>query len=63
MADVQGVGQNLQDHPVAYGLSWVVKKGTAMKLTGLVEPIDFIKYIAHRTGVEYLLMHLITKSR
>ena len=49
VADVEGVGKNLQDHPLVPVL-FAVNDRTAFTITQLVDPPQFYKYVTRRTG-------------
>ena len=53
---MEGVGQNLQDHASVYSLSWAVNKNTALTTTDLVNPFEFLRYLAKRTGMFQLIV-------
>ncbi|KAF2349775.1 Glucose-methanol-choline oxidoreductase C-terminal [Trinorchestia longiramus] len=50
LVDLPGVGQNFQDHPTIYGLSWSVRKGMANGLQQLLSPWSKLQYITKRQG-------------
>ncbi|KAF2363744.1 Glucose-methanol-choline oxidoreductase C-terminal [Trinorchestia longiramus] len=50
LVDLPGVGQNFQDHPAVYGLSWSVRKGMANGLQQLLTPWSKLQYITKRQG-------------
>lgn len=52
VAGVEGVGQNMQDHPDLY-LTWGVKKGTSTNLWELLSPLTVATYLKQQTG-EYM---------
>lgn len=49
MADVPGVGQNLQDHVSLYGLAWTVKPGTLTMSNAFSFPV-MSQYVHQRKG-------------
>ena len=51
------MGQNFQDHPSVYGLTWRVNKNTAVKTTDLINPLEFIRYLAKRTGMLTIILY------
>lgn len=49
VADVPGVGQNLQDHVAVYGLAWTVKPNSLSMDTAFTFPA-VNQYVHHRKG-------------
>ncbi|KAK3880322.1 hypothetical protein Pcinc_015201 [Petrolisthes cinctipes] len=50
VADVAGVGRNLQDHPSVSGLSWTTNKGSAVSLFSMLNPKNIYAYLRHGLG-------------
>ncbi|XP_042867685.1 glucose dehydrogenase [FAD, quinone]-like [Penaeus japonicus] len=50
IVDLQGVGQNLQDHPTCPGLSWTVTKGSSRNHLSLANPKHIFDYVKDRQG-------------
>ncbi|KAF2367609.1 Glucose-methanol-choline oxidoreductase C-terminal [Trinorchestia longiramus] len=50
LVDLPGVGQNFQDHPSIYGISWTVPKGMASSYQRLLSPWSKLQYITNRRG-------------
>lgn len=49
VADVGGVGQNLQDHLGVYGLAWTIKPNTVSMENAFSFP-SISQYVHHRKG-------------
>ena len=65
MKDVPDVGENLQDHVAAYGLTWTTSaKGTAYNpFLYTLNPLTYIKWKLWKTGNFVSLVRDITTSR
>ncbi|XP_071523398.1 glucose dehydrogenase [FAD, quinone]-like [Panulirus ornatus] len=50
VADVPGVGQNLQDHPTLPGILWTVSKGSSLNPFTLVNPKNFYDFVHNGQG-------------
>ncbi|KAK3859895.1 hypothetical protein Pcinc_034025 [Petrolisthes cinctipes] len=50
IADVPGVGENLQDHPSIFGLTFTVKQGSGTDILQLANPVNVKDYIRNRRG-------------
>nr|XP_045600509.1 glucose dehydrogenase [FAD, quinone]-like isoform X2 [Procambarus clarkii] len=50
VADVAGVGQNLQDHPAVGGLVWTVKKGSSFNFLRLINPKNIHDFLRNAQG-------------
>lgn len=50
VAEVPGVGQNLQDHLALYGLTWIVKPGT-VSITNAFSFPAMSQYVHQREGL------------
>ena len=48
---MEGVGQNLQDHPGVYGFVFSVNNNVALTFMDLINPLEFIKYLAKGIGM------------
>ena len=49
--DLPGVGQNLQDHPAVFGLTWTVEKGKGTSFFKLFGPKSAFKFMFHKNGL------------
>nr|XP_053653215.1 glucose dehydrogenase [FAD, quinone]-like [Cherax quadricarinatus] len=50
VANVPGVGKNLNDHPFVTGLSWTVKNGSTFQVLDTTSPELLRQFIHHREG-------------
>ena len=46
-----GVGQNFQDHPQIFGLTWTIDKGKGLSLGRLLNPVSQKLYKAFKQGM------------
>ncbi|MPD02299.1 hypothetical protein E2C01_097875 [Portunus trituberculatus] len=50
VADVPGVGQNLNDHAYLTGLAWTINNGTSFNVFDTVQPSVIAEYVRSRSG-------------
>ncbi|KAG7165721.1 Glucose dehydrogenase [FAD quinone]-like 9 [Homarus americanus] len=50
VADVPGVGQNLNDHPYMTGFPWTIKNGSSFHILDIASPKTIQDYVHYRTG-------------
>ncbi|KAF2368327.1 Glucose-methanol-choline oxidoreductase C-terminal [Trinorchestia longiramus] len=50
LVDLAGVGQNLQDHPTVFGLSWTMEKDKGSSFGRLINPVTSVEYRMRRGG-------------
>ncbi|XP_045138114.1 glucose dehydrogenase [FAD, quinone]-like isoform X2 [Portunus trituberculatus] len=51
VADVPGVGQNLNDHAYLTGLAWTINNGTSFNVFDTVQPSVIAEYVRSRSGL------------
>ncbi|XP_068248199.1 glucose dehydrogenase [FAD, quinone]-like isoform X2 [Palaemon carinicauda] len=50
VVDLPGVGQNFQDHPSVYGLTWTVSKSASSSFFNLINPAHVLQYFQDKQG-------------
>ncbi|XP_076064872.1 glucose dehydrogenase [FAD, quinone]-like isoform X2 [Oratosquilla oratoria] len=51
LVDIPGVGQNLQDHPSIFGMSWTVNPGSAVHFNNLLNSTSAKEFLNRRQGI------------
>ena len=50
VADVPGVGMNLNDHPYLTGLAWTIHNGSSFNIFDTAQPSVITEYVISRSG-------------
>ncbi|XP_066966830.1 glucose dehydrogenase [FAD, quinone]-like [Macrobrachium rosenbergii] len=50
LVDLPGVGQNFQDHPSIYGLTWTTSKSASSNFFNLINPGNVLQYVQDKQG-------------
>lgn len=53
MVNLPGVGENLQDHPSIFGMTWTLNKAAADSVFRVATPQAILQYLKDRTGKDW----------